>query len=350
MILYFPYTFIPDHRLRRLCEQFDRFSVLHTSDHLISDGMRRLANERKLDIRLPGAVDGDRLRAVLDDFNAWAAMHPRGIDDFKGFFRTYQNQPPLVEETHPNQIRTQVRHFGEPADTGAKDDPRFQAALFLSLAHHFDAYQNGLSTELGAVRRMEKQMFNRLSGENAIDNTQGPGFSRVSSQTTPGEFSPGESEGHLITERLRSWAVLAADDPEPPWALVTTDREAMAVLREVFPESTGLGHWYLGSAERVVTGPFSPCTDMMQKIEAWAFNETYPEPQELDITKIISHDGPDDPLMEDCRFFLFGVSHCSPRQALHRLISIKGRPAMEALSSSSPRMPVNTLFGLITGF
>jgi hypothetical protein len=355
MICYFPYTYIPINRLRILCEFFSRLSVFQPGQKYVSSGMRQLADRQRLDIRVPRKVDSGRLEAALDEFNAWAGMHPEGLDDLKSFFQTHQNRPPFVDETHSTQIRTQIRRFGRegeahPDQSLHSDLPQLKAALFLSLAHRFDEQQNHLAGELGAVQQMERQMFTRLSGNDPVD-----AVSPVLSKDSPpmdslkdSPLSPVDTPrslraaGYMVNERIQAWAALAADEPELDRAYITSDRQVAEAILDIFPESIGLARWNLGRlGERPPEEPGYP-NDLLKKIEEFAFCEILSVSGTIEIPHAWSIT-PDD---EDVQFFLLGVPRCSPHRALARLM--KDGSGGDEIPSPDPSAE-NTLFGLITG-
>lgn len=350
MICYFPFTYIPINRLRMLCECFSRLSVFQPGKKYVSSDMQKLVDRQQLDIRFPRKVDSGRLEAVLDEFNAWAGMHPEGLGDLKSFFQTHQNRSPFVDETHSTQIRTQIRRFGredeaQPEHSRHSDLSQLKAALFLSLAHHFDEQQDHLATELSAVQQMEKQMFTRLSGSAPVEAGSPvlPTDSSKNFSVNPVDTSRSEGlGGYMVSERIQAWAALASDDPESDQAYITTDRQVAEAILDIFPESIGLAHWNLGRLGDGQPGDPPTPNDLLEKIKEFGVCETFPASGKIEILSAWSLD-PDD---ADVQLFLFGVPRCSPRRALARLM--KDGSGGDETHSPEP-VAVNTLFGLITG-
>jgi hypothetical protein len=350
MICFFPHTYISTSRLRSLCECFPRLSIFQTSEKYVGDSMRQLVDQRRLDIRFPRHLKSERLEAMFDAFSAWAGMHPKGLGDLKHFFRLHQNRPPLVEETHPTQIQSQIRRFGQGGDGSQNDtylsgDLQLQAALFLSLAHCFDEHQDTLSSDLGTIGQMEARMFAELSGDEAIETISSvlqKGLLKAIPENAAEASRAGESGKYLVAERIRAWATLAADDPEPAWAYITTNLDVAEAVLDIFPESVGLTHWNLGRSEDPEKKRTWRPSDLFATMEEFAFSRTFPVPEKSPVHAV----GSIDPADTNVRFLLFGVPHCSPRQALAGLIN--GKPGYETSPSSQPEAE-NTLFGLMTG-
>lgn len=296
MIAYVTDAFTPDDALQALGALLGGMVLHLPSEDLVSDTMRRLAGRHALDIRLPGSVDRDHLKAVMADFDAWARTHRPGSVDLKAFMGAFRGRPPLMEETTPTRIQSQIRHFGQSSQDHAADH-LFQACLFLSLAFAFDQQQAMLASDLRGLQAKEQQMFVALTGEQA-----GPDDTRYGGPE-------GAAEYHMTGERLKAWATLVAADPLPPWGWMTTRREVLDELLEKFDHSVRLGVW------RLDRGDGEGMADVAERLKTLAFSQSLSAKGDTDMQDAAP--GQDD--AAGPRLILYGLPQCPPHRALLRL-------------------------------
>ena len=321
MIAYVTDALIPDNVLRALGGLFDGMILHLPSEDLVSDAMCRLAGQHALDIRLPDTVDRDHLKTVMADFDTWARTHRPGSVDLKAFMGAFRGRPPLMEETTPTQIQSQIRHFGQSSRDHAAD-PLFQACLFLSLAFAFDRQQVVLASDLRGLQAKEQQMYVALTGE------------QVSPGGAQSDGPIGVAAYHMPRERLQAWATLVAADPRPPWGWMTTRREVLDEFLEQFDHSVRLGAWRLDRVDG------EGMADVVQRLEALAFSPDLSAEENIDMQDAAP--GQND--AAGLRLILYGLPQCPPRRALLRLGN-----AMDDGGDAADVPASNTILGWVDG-
>ncbi len=256
MICYMPFSYLSEERLCRVTRFFGKVTIYQPGDFLLTDDMRRHLDNNALEARIPADVDQGRLRNVLRDFKSWAARTQSRAGDLAGFFRSMEGRLPMMDESNPSQIGTQIRRFGR--QTGVPEpDPLFQAVLFMAVAHEYDTQQESLSRELGSIQALEQRMFDRLAGRPEVERTP---------RVEPGPGSGPEEAGLYMTEqRIQAWATVAAADPLPPWAYLTHSRAVWESVLEKLPEMMWVGRWAMQPTQA------GPQADWLEAIEALAF-------------------------------------------------------------------------------
>lgn len=229
MIHFMPFTFLGQSTIDRLHSVFGPVAVCQPLVELTSDIMRQAAGDGRLHFCPPDTVDQNRLRQSLRAFTSWAAAHQGRSGDLTGFFRSQQTHRPGRgagrDEGDAHQIHAQLRRRtdGVPAES---DDPLFEAALFLCLAHTYDQQQETLNLDLGKVHAMEENLGRILGEPDAAETTFGPPLS--------GETAS-DRGAYMTRRRLKSWArvVLAHADDDTVFA--TTSDAVMEEIQERFP-------------------------------------------------------------------------------------------------------------------
>jgi hypothetical protein len=318
MICYMPFSHLSEERLVGLVRLFGRMTIYQPAEFLLAGHMHRQRDEGGLDIRLPPNVDQDRLQTVFNEFTGWAGRLQSKGGDLAGIFKAMQGRLPMMEETNPSQIGTQIRHFGqEPGNPFP--EALFQAALFMAMAHEYDAQQESLGRELGSIDALEKKMFDHLAGQTGEVDEELERF------TFKPEPSQAEDAGVYMTEqRIQAWAVMAATDPHPPWVYLTPSRAVWESLGDRLPETILAARWTLTGTPPVLAA------ERLEIIETLAFSR---EPLNLPADQ-----RPAGPQVE-----LHVLPGCDPLTFCARLAQ-SGPPKPAALQQ---RIPVNTLIGLV---
>jgi hypothetical protein len=207
--------------------------------------MRDFADRGLLELIGPQDVDSGQLVLAFEQFKQWAHIHSGSsgsLAEMATYFKTSTGRPPLVDETSPTQISSQIRHFGEMTK-GHGSAPLFKAALFLAMAQDYDRHQDDMVQELSAVQRREQQMLEQLSGQ-GVD----PDEPIALTAARPAVGAPDES-GLFMTEfRIKAWAELAFADQCAAHLVLTSSRAVMAAYRGAvsgccLPGRLGLGSW-----------------------------------------------------------------------------------------------------------
>jgi hypothetical protein len=239
MICYMPFSYHSKKRLARVIHNFGKITIYQPAEYMLPEHMRSHRDHGDLEARIPVGIDQVRLRNVLQAFKGWAGMLQPRSGDLAALFNSMQGRPPMMEETSPSQIKTQIRRYGQKSETQVID-PVFQAALFMAMAHEYDSHQDALSHELGSVKALEGRMFERLSGR----------LQDVDDETVEAQDCQPEDAGVYMTEqRLDAWAVLASTDPHPPWVYITHSRAVWESLHDRLPETVLAAHWTLDEKE-----------------------------------------------------------------------------------------------------
>jgi hypothetical protein len=235
MIYFMPFTHISTQQVSELAQVLDKLAVLQPVSGLTAEMMRSWQHRGFLELRRPAELDEKHLNRVLSDFKQWSDNHKPGIGHLSGYFKTSAKKTAMLDETAPNQIRTQIQRF-ERNPSRSENDWFLQAALFLAMAQQYDANQDGITQELGSILEMEKQMVAQLAGQ-TDDLRQALSSSRSMVYSSTAIKDPGT---YMTQERVHSWACLALSDPGPIHALVTTSAAVWEYLRDTLPEPTVL--------------------------------------------------------------------------------------------------------------
>lgn len=310
MICYMPFSYISPERLRRIGALLRRFTVYVPAEYLITDTMRQMGKEGVMDTRFPQGVDSVRLQRVINEFDGWAELHRGDMDSLRDFFKISRGAPPLVNETDATQISTRIRQFGKPSGDAA-DESLFQAALFLALAHRYDAQQEALGSELVTIQKMEQRMFSRISGNEitaeAMDEDVIVPDTDISVRS--------DADFFMVDHRIRAWATLAAADPEPAWAYVTSSQQVLETLLETFPEAQKIGIWQLPVPQPDTANQDEFFSDLPAILKKLAFSKDMKaEPVTLP-EQVMTGELEGDSV----QLALFGLPGCTPREAVDRM-------------------------------
>ncbi len=237
--IYFPFTYMSGLVLSSMTTCFEQTCAIQPSPHTVPEGMRRWAAEGFLHLRYPETVDNKLLAAVCRDYRQWAETHGQGAlsylkagGDVMGFY----------DEMFSSQIGSDIKKYRpDGMDTHSRPpketDPEFTACVFLSLAQEFDIQQDLIHQGLFRFREMEKDLMERLKGENDF-HAGSPAEPMAEPAQDPGAY--------MTARRMESWGRLISRDPswgaEAPDLYVTHSPSVMSLVLETF-----------AAAERVVT-------------------------------------------------------------------------------------------------
>ena len=328
MICSLPFTYYARPYLRILENLGTPLMMIYPSRCFIGDQMKSGLAQGLLDIRTPEGIDEARLDQVLTEYRAWADLHQRNLDTLAGFFSTRQHPAPFVDETDPTQIRSQLNRYGQPGPDSAQQG-LMQAAVFMAMAHEFDTHQNTLSEELADIGKIERQMFQHLSGdaEDFQSFPAGDGGAQEESLIDPGLY--------LTNKRVQAWATLARTTVSEPLLFLTPSEAVFSLLCDVFSRAVPLVEWTLEPPSPQETGPLLS-EQQMTHLKELARAKTFADVATPSVER--PADGNLGP-----RLVVYGLETCSPGAFLSRLAGSFNPP--EADSPDGPG--VNTLFGYL---
>jgi hypothetical protein len=329
MIAYMPFTYLSRDQLEGITAGLGPLTLLAPAPELVPAHMRDFADRGLLELIGPQDVDSGQLVLAFEQFKQWAHTHSGSsgsLAEMATYFKTSTGRPPLVDETSPTQISSQIRHFGEMTK-GHGSAPLFKAALFLAMAQDYDRHQDDMVQELSAVQRREQQMLEQLSGQ-GVD----PDEPIALTAARPAVGAPDES-GLFMTEfRIKAWAELAFADQCAAHLVLTSSRAVMAHIEELFPDAASLGAWDLAPGSDAAAA----VADRRAAIVAMA-SDLRPNGDALAGRMAVA--------MEDChtRLDLIALSGCPPRGLLRKLLS-RG----DAVGPDRSAAPGSTLIGLVS--
>ena len=146
MICCLPFTYYSDAQLRLLGGLGETLEILFPTKGLVCEHMQPWVEKDALTIKMPSKLDERLLKQTLVAYRNWAELNQGNLDTVAAFFKSNQSPAPLVDETDPTQIRTQIRRFGE-SDTDRETDGLLHAALFIAMAHDYDAHPREVPAE-----------------------------------------------------------------------------------------------------------------------------------------------------------------------------------------------------------
>ncbi|MFC1829088.1 hypothetical protein ACFL0O_05695 [Thermodesulfobacteriota bacterium] len=233
--LYFPFTFIPDHVLQALFACFRHVAVYQPSRKNIPESMLRSVENGMLDLCVPTEADEDKLVELLKAYKDWANLH-QGSEI--AFYKTFEEAVPFFDETSTSQIRSTIRKkireepAGEKPDS-TKQDPLFQARLFLQVAQEMDMQKSGVIDDLLKLEEMEQKLFQELKGDTAFSHRVRSDEKRYRADD-PGSF--------MTQERLAAWSYLMQYDfqhtgPENSGLFLTASR---SIIEHILDRDTGM--------------------------------------------------------------------------------------------------------------
>ena len=218
---YFPFTYLSEPTARLLVALVGPVVVYQPVKTAIDAELHELASSGLVEIRTPLTDGDDRLRAALAEFGEWARLNPGRSTAGADFVGARQGKIPFFDETAINQIRTDIRQYGQSGQPPEESDDGFSARLFLALAQENDRAVDGLDQDLDRFKTMEKEFLETIADADEAE------FSR---QTTGGSLWREDPGSRLTAQRLRAWARLAVADEPLAEVLVTTSPAVVDLL------------------------------------------------------------------------------------------------------------------------
>jgi len=230
-IAYFPFTHISERTARLLAALVGPVTVYQPIKTAVVSEIEELAAGELVAIRSPLTDDDDRLRAALAEFTEWARQNPGRSTAGTDFLGARQGEVPFFDETAVNQIRSDLRQYGQSGHLAKAPDDGFSARLFLALAQENDRAVDSLDQDLDRFTVMEKAFLEELKDADEA------GFNR---EAYGGTLWREDSGARLTGQRLRAWARLAMADEQQPEALVTTSPAVVDALVEYAGDAVGI--------------------------------------------------------------------------------------------------------------
>jgi len=222
--LYFPFTYISEATATALQRIFGKVTVYQASSTGIPNQLKRLADNERIELKIPVKGEENKIHALLNEFKTWAELH--SAKDFS-FFKTRQSSIPFFNETSVSRIRSDIKDSMKPAPA-SENDPLMSCRIFLHFAQEYDEQKSELIQNLASHESMRKDLFANLTG----DDTRLP-----ESITDPDDFPDADSGSFMTSERMEALARLFANDADRLGfdMLITTSREVMDHIRKKVP-------------------------------------------------------------------------------------------------------------------
>lgn len=330
MINYLPFTYLPEALGARLTAVFGTLAVCRPLGRLVPDHMRREADKGNLLLRSPEEIDERRLEKAFQAFTTWADLHHGKIGDLTNFFRTDQWHGNRRHEAGANLIRTQIHRWDDGSPETA-DDPLFEAALFLSLAHIYDQQQDAVDRDLGSVRALEETFGHILEGGDAHKVSMGPDL--------PSMADGAMDRGLYMTERrIQSWARLADRLTGTDEVFVTTSRAVWDYMLEVSPDAREVLYQGFAGVERDSAKSALPSPEHLEQLFSNVLRAKDPG-------KIVVNGTADKPgAGAGLRLTLYMLPECPPHKLLTMFMKEKRD---DTIRSPSSRPALHSLIGYV---
>lgn len=222
----FPFTWIAEDRARELSSWFGSPLMLLQTTGRLSEDIVRLERQGYVSPKCPVPEMDEALQLRIEACRKWMEMHPQ-LQDMA--FLKAAARLPSDDEAMSAHIRGEILRYGRHELPSPTRDSLLDALVFLYLAEELDRQQVAVEAELKRVEHLETSVFRKLIGED-------PDPDELSMAGLPGGVSEGDTEPDHPEERLRTWALLALQEPELPAVWLTTSRLVMGSLIEAVPE------------------------------------------------------------------------------------------------------------------
>lgn len=215
----FPFTTISSEQVEAIGPCCQRLGLYLPSDLDIPIHLKQLADAGRLALHLPVIGDTDRLKAVLADYRAWAALHgPGALAQFKAF-----DAIPLWDpESTPDLVGALGGKAAQPVPP--LSEGLFKARVFLHLAQELDRRQDELGRDMAGLAAKEQALYAMLRGDGQADHDVAP--------------APVPDAGATLTAlRLQAWAKLVLAGTHLPGLMITTSQAVWEHLMETYPQT-----------------------------------------------------------------------------------------------------------------
>jgi len=205
--IYFPFTHMLEKVLNALETCFRPVVLLPSCEPVTDDALLKRAAEGRLELRSAGLQYAESVKAILKNYQNWAALHRDEQGLRAAYFQSLRGQPPLYDENATSRIResiqSRIRAKPKTDDGSARqNDKLLQASVFLSMAQQFDSQNTEMNAELKVLDAMEHKLFAQLHGET-------PSADAEHHRSSLAHGDP--RLDHMIPERLASWSLLFAE-------------------------------------------------------------------------------------------------------------------------------------------
>lgn len=226
-VVLFPFTWIAEDRARKVSSWLGSpLMLLQTTGRLCED-IARLERQGYVSPKCPVPEKDEALRLRIEGCRKWLEVHPQRQD--MAFLKAAARLPSDGEAMSAH-IRGEILRYHRHEPPAETRDPLLDALVFLHLAEELDREHMAVEAELKRVEHLETAVFRKLIGEDAETD-------ELSMAGLDGMISEGDTEEpDHPGERLRSWALLALQEPDLPDVWLTTSRLVMESLIEAVPE------------------------------------------------------------------------------------------------------------------
>ncbi len=228
MIHYMPFTYIPDALIGQLTGQLGPLVVHMPMETAASESMKSALKAGSLQFRCREGINPVQLQQSANAFISWAELHGGKSGDLAGFFRAGQWQTGANVEPGTQQLRSLIRNWEHAASEKQINDPVFEAALFVLMAHRYDQQQDALDQDLGSVQSLETR-FRHILGEPDAGGSVLP---------SDGNIQPTDPGRYMTHQRIQAWAQLAQGQIEKDSVLITTSQAVWDYILEAFPNTS----------------------------------------------------------------------------------------------------------------
>jgi hypothetical protein len=225
--VYMPFTYLTEPTARILSALIGPVVVYQPLQTRVDDSLSALADQGVIDIRFPLTGDDARLAAALSEFTQWAGQNPGRTTAGADFVGAQQGKVPYFDDSSISRIRSEIKQYKDQPAEADGDETGFSARLFLAAAEQNDRTTANLDQELKQFKSLEQGFLDSLvEGDEANFDRHGLGSQLW--QEDPG--------AKRTEQRIRSWATLAAADPELPDFFITTSPAVVDTLVETWDE------------------------------------------------------------------------------------------------------------------
>ena len=236
--IYFPFTYISKPMAETLHTCFGKTIVYQPWEKNVPEEMHRLSERDVLDISIsqePKKKDGEKLSAILKEYDAWANLHQESRGIHLDFFKARVNKIPFFNDTSASQIKADIKDITNGNPVQKKADPVFHARIFLSIAQNFDKQNDKIVQDMASFETARMDLIKSLR----VEDESSPAVTGYRDEFITGNLADSD---HMIPERIKAWALLMCCDPlqrtdEMSGLFITCSRQAIDYLLEKTPEA-----------------------------------------------------------------------------------------------------------------